>query len=67
MSGADAKTKTLADIILTLATMVAEIFFGILTHSMALTADGWHMGTHAFALSITFFAYILAAKLVNCD
>lgn len=67
MSGADAKTKTLAVIILTLATMAAEIFFGILTHSMALTADGWHMGTHAFALSITFFAYILAAKLANCD
>ncbi len=60
-----AKNKTLLVIILTIITMIFEIFFGIITHSMALTADGWHMGTHAFALSITFFAYILAAKLSN--
>lgn len=47
--------------------MAFEIFFGIITHSMALTADGWHMGTHAFALSITFFAYILTSKFQNSD
>ena len=65
MTNMQAKNKTLTVIILTLVTMVFEIFFGIITHSMALTADGWHMGTHAFALSITFFAYILAAKFQN--
>lgn len=65
MSPLQAKNKTLFVIILTLITMAFEIFFGIITHSMALTADGWHMGTHAFALSITFFAYILAAKFQN--
>ena len=29
---------------------------------MALFADGWHMGTHAFALGISLLAYILARK-----
>ena len=29
---------------------------------MALSADGWHMGTHAAALSIAFFAYIYARR-----
>lgn len=65
MTHTTAKEKTLTVIILTLVTMAAEIFFGLLTHSMALTADGWHMGTHAFALSITFFAYVLMQKLSN--
>lgn len=37
-------------------------FFGWLTNSMALFADGWHMGTHAFALGISLMAYILARK-----
>lgn len=59
--------KTLLVIILTLITMVVEILVGYFTHSMALFADGWHMGTHAFALSITFFIYILIRKLANSD
>jgi cation diffusion facilitator family transporter len=29
---------------------------------MALLADGWHMGTHAAALSITVFAYMFARR-----
>jgi cation diffusion facilitator family transporter len=29
---------------------------------MALLADGWHMGTHAFALGISYVAYLLARK-----
>ena len=32
---------------MTLVTMVAEISAGMLFGSMALLADGWHMGTHA--------------------
>lgn len=54
--------KTLTVIILTLITMAAEITFGYFSNSMALLADGWHMGTHAFALSITFFAYMMIRK-----
>jgi cation diffusion facilitator family transporter len=48
--------------LITLVTMIAEITFGILTGSMALLADGIHMGTHAMALFITVLAYFLARK-----
>ncbi|QBG48625.1 cation transporter [Verrucomicrobia bacterium S94] len=47
---------------LTLITMAAEIAAGLLFNSMALTADGWHMGTHAAAFGITIFAYHYARK-----
>jgi cation diffusion facilitator family transporter len=47
-------------IALTACTMVVEIVAGWLTGSMALLADGWHMGTHVFALGITVFAYRFA-------
>jgi cation diffusion facilitator family transporter len=47
---------------LTLVTMVAEIAAGWIFGSMALTADGWHMGTHAAALGITLFAYAYARR-----
>ncbi len=45
---------------LTLVTMVAEIGAGWWTGSMALLADGWHMGTHALALGIATLAYAVA-------
>lgn len=54
--------KTLIVIILTLLTMGAEIAFGYLSHSMALLADGYHMGTHALALGLTYIAYVLIRK-----
>jgi len=38
---------------LTLVMMVAEIVAGTVFGSMALLADGWHMGTHAAAFMIT--------------
>lgn len=44
-------------VLLTLVTMVAEVFYGYITGSMALLADGWHMGSHVGALSITLIAY----------
>ena len=44
-------------LILTAATMVVEIVAGSLFGSMALLADGWHMGTHVAAFMITIFAY----------
>ena len=49
-------------IVLTLAMMVIEITAGYLFGSMALLADGWHMGTHAVALGITAFAYYYARR-----
>ncbi len=51
--------KALWVIIFTLVTMVAEISYGYLTNSMALLADGYHMGTHALALGLTYVAYVL--------
>lgn len=50
---------------LTLVTMVAEIVAGTLYGSMALLADGWHMGTHAAAFMITLFAYYYARKYAD--
>lgn len=62
MNEFNAEKKTLAVIILTLVTMTAEIVAGYLTHSMALFADGCHMGTHALALSLTFLTYVFIRK-----
>ncbi len=56
------KFKTGLVIIVTLITMAAEIIFGLLTHSMALTADGFHMGTHAVALSITYAVCVVISR-----
>lgn len=50
---------------LTIVTMVAEITAGTIYGSMALLADGWHMGTHAAAFMITLFAYSYARKHAN--
>ena len=49
-------------VVLTLVMMVAEIVAGSLFGSMALLADGWHMGTHAAALGIAAFAYRFARQ-----
>lgn len=49
-------------LLITLITMTVEIVVGFLFNSMALTADGWHMGTHAAAFGITIFAYRYARK-----
>ena len=51
--------------ILTAITMVAEIAAGMTFGSMALLADGWHMGTHVAAFLITLFAYRYLRK--NAD
>ena len=47
---------------LTLVTMLAEIGAGWWTGSMALLADGWHMGTHALALGVATTAYAMARR-----
>ena len=67
MSEVSKEKRTLTVIILTLITMAAEIVIGYITHSMALFADGWHMGTHAFALTITFLTYVFIRKLETSD
>jgi cation diffusion facilitator family transporter len=47
---------------LTATMMVVEIAAGTFFNSMALLADGWHMASHASALSIAAFAYFYARR-----
>ena len=47
-------------VLITLITMLVEILYGLITSSMALLADGIHMGTHTFALIVTLIAYRIA-------
>ena len=49
-------------LILTAITMIVEIIAGSIFGSMALLADGWHMGTHVAAFMITIYAYRYARK-----
>ncbi|ATC59111.1 CDF family Co(II)/Ni(II) efflux transporter DmeF [Vibrio anguillarum] len=59
--------RTFYVLLLTLVTMVAEIIAGTIFGSMALLADGWHMGTHAAAFCITLFAYRYARKHAHSE
>jgi cation diffusion facilitator family transporter len=61
------ETRTLIVVGLTLAMMVWEILAGIVYGSMALLADGLHMGSHAVALGIAAFAYAYARKNAGND
>jgi cation diffusion facilitator family transporter len=47
---------------ITLAMMVAEIGAGWWWQSMALLADGWHMGTHAAAIGVAALSYALVRR-----
>jgi cation diffusion facilitator family transporter len=57
-SGHEARTRWV--VVLTTAMMVGELVVGYLTNSLALTADGWHMATHAGALGMAALAYWFA-------
>jgi len=54
--------RTWLVVALTAVTMVAEIAAGYAFGSMALLADGFHMATHAGALSIAGLAYLYARR-----
>jgi cation diffusion facilitator family transporter len=56
------ENKTMIVVILTAVTMVIEITFGLTTRSMALLADGIHMGSHVFAIGLSWIAYIMVRK-----
>jgi cation diffusion facilitator family transporter len=59
--------RTLYVVILTAMMMVGELIVGFLTGSVALKADGWHMGTHVGALGLTLVAYWYARKHAGND
>lgn len=48
---------------LTAVTMIIEIVAGWLTGSMALLADGIHMGSHVLAIGLNWAAYVLVQRL----
>jgi cation diffusion facilitator family transporter len=49
-------------LLLTASTMVVEIVAGLVYGSMALLADGLHMGSHAAALGLSVLAYVFARR-----
>lgn len=49
-------------VVLTTVMMVGEIIGGLIFRSLALLADGFHMGTHALALGVTLLAYWYARR-----
>ncbi|WP_243470360.1 CDF family Co(II)/Ni(II) efflux transporter DmeF [Vreelandella lionensis] len=61
------ESRTLIVVGLTLAMMIWEITAGVIYGSMALLADGLHMGSHAVALGIAAFAYTYARKQATND
>lgn len=54
--------RTWIVVALTTVMMVIEIVGGTIYGSMAVVADGWHMSTHAAALSIAALAYLFARR-----
>jgi cation diffusion facilitator family transporter len=57
-----AERNTRRVIALTAVMMAVEIIAGWRFHSMALLADGWHMGTHVAAFLIAAIAYAMARR-----
>lgn len=57
------ESRTLLIVVITTIMMVAEITAGTIYGSMALLADGLHMGSHATALGIAVFAYMVTRRL----
>jgi len=61
------ENKTMWVVLLTAITMVVEIIFGLTTKSMALLADGIHMGSHVFAIGLSWVAYIIVRKVSKSE
>src|ERR671936_2416400 len=55
-----AERRTRIVIGITAAMMIVEIAVGLMSNSMALLADGWHMSSHVIAFLITAAAYYFA-------
>jgi cation diffusion facilitator family transporter len=60
-----AERKTRWAVVLTTVMMIAEIVGGWTFNSMALLADGWHMSSHALALSLSVLAYGAARRFAH--
>jgi cation diffusion facilitator family transporter len=52
-------------VIITALTMVMEIVSGLTTQSMALLADGIHMGSHVLAIGLSWIAYVIVRRIAK--
>ncbi|MEY4711907.1 MAG: hypothetical protein RIS88_1357 [Pseudomonadota bacterium] len=52
-------------LVITLGMMGVEIGAGLAFNSMALLADGWHMGSHAVAVGLSVLAYFSARRFAG--
>lgn len=59
--------RTKLVVLITILMMIGELIVGWLTDSVALQADGWHMGTHVGALGLTLAAYWYARRHAGND
>jgi cation diffusion facilitator family transporter len=59
--------RTKLVVALTAAMMIVEIASGLMFNSMALLADGLHMGSHVVALGLAAFAYVYARRHAEDD
>ncbi len=55
--------RTATVVMVTLVVMVGEFIVGACTHSMALLAEGTHMGSHVLVLGLSWAAYVLVRRL----
>jgi cation diffusion facilitator family transporter len=60
-----AEKRTRIVVVFTAAMMIVEIIAGQFLHSMALIADGWHMGTHVAAFALAALAYSFGRRHAN--
>jgi cation diffusion facilitator family transporter len=59
--------RTMLVVVIATVMMIGELGFGYVSGSLALTADGWHMGTHVGALGLTLVAYWYARTRAGND
>lgn len=55
--------RTAFVVVFTFVMMLAEVVVGLLSHSMALFADGIHMGSHVLVIGLNWAAYVLVRRL----
>lgn len=55
--------RTAFVVVFTFIMMLAEVVVGLLSHSMALFADGVHMGSHVLVIGLNWAAYVLVRRL----
>ena len=58
----EGERRTVLVLALTAATMAVEVAAGLAFGSVALLADGLHMGSHATAIGISAYAYAYARR-----